>query len=427
MDPTKLKAVEQWEPPKSVKVVRSFIGFCNFYQKFIPHFSAIAWPLIDLTKKGVPFCWKKEQDEAFIKLKETFLSAPVIKMPDMTKPFFVMTDASLTASRGILMQKDSNGDLHPCAYHSATFSPAKLNYDIYDRELLAVIQALKQWCHYLTGTKHPVTVITDHKNLGYFKQPQNLSRWQARWWLFLQEYDIRWGVERGINMGPTDALSRKDEIETSNDNREITLLKGKDQYFHIQAIDTSLAKKISSSTAQDPIITKVLAAMNHDGGEPWIPRTTATDWEFISDSLYFKHCLNVPEPTRHDLVKSLHYSPTGGHKGFFRTLHRMQKDYWWPGMSTFLRKYITGCADCQAAKVNTHPMVPRLSPLAIEHPLPFSSIAVDLITGLPDSHGYDSVMVVVDHGLTKGVIYCPCTKNIDSKGIAQLFFTNVFP
>ena len=96
-------------------------------------------------------------------------------------------------------------------------------------------------------------------------------------------------------------------------------------------------------------------------------------------------------------------------------------------MSTFLRKFISGCADCQAAKVNTHPMTPGLSPLAVEHPLPFSSISVDLITGLPDSHGYDSVMVMVDHGLTKGVIYCPCTKNIDSKGVAQLFFTNVFP
>ena len=218
MDPTKLRAVEQWEPPKSVKAVRSFIRFCNFYQKFIPHFSAIVWPLIDLTKKGIPFNWGKEQDEAFIKLKETFLSALVIKMPDTTKLFFIMTDASLTASGGILMQKDSNRDLHPCAYHSATFSPAERNYDIYNRELLAVIQALKEWRHYLTGTEHPVTIITDHKNLGYFKQPQNLSHRQARWWLFLQEYDIQWGVERGINMGPADALSQKDEIETSDDN-----------------------------------------------------------------------------------------------------------------------------------------------------------------------------------------------------------------
>ena len=228
-------------------------------------------------------------------------------------------------------------------------------------------------------------------------------------------------------MGPADALSRKDEIETYNDNQEITLLKGKDQYFHIQAIDAALAKKISSSTAQDPIVTKALAAMNHDGGKLWIPRTMAADWEFIDHSLYFKHRLYVPEPARHDLVKSLHDSPVGGHEGFFRTLHRLQKDYWWPGMSTFLRKYISGCADCQAAKVNTHPMIPGLSPLAVKHPLLFSSILVDLITRLPDSHGFDSVMVVVNHGLTKGVIYCPCTKNIDSEGVAQLFFTNVFP
>ena len=143
-----------------------------------------------MTKKGIPFNWGKEQDEAFIKLKETFLWALVIKMPDTTKPFFVMTDASLTAFGGILMQKDSNRDLHPCAYHSATFSLAERNYDIYNRELLAVIQALKEWHHYLMGIEHPVTIITDHKNLGYFKQPQNLSRWQARWWLFLQEYNI---------------------------------------------------------------------------------------------------------------------------------------------------------------------------------------------------------------------------------------------
>ena len=95
-------------------------------------------------------------------------------------------------------------------------------------------------------------------------------------------------------------------------------------------------------------------------------------------------------------------------------------------MSTFLHRFIVGCADCQAAKVNTHATVPGLSPLAVKHPLPFSSILVDLITGLPNSHGYDSVMVMVDHGLMKGVIYCPCTKNIDSEGVAQLFFTNVF-
>ena len=193
MDPTKLKVVESWKPPTLVKAARSFIGFCNFYQKFIPNFSALAQPLHNLIKKGISFHWGKLQEDAFIKLIETFLSAPVIKMPDTGKPFFVMTNTSLTTARGVLMQKDSNGDLHPYAYHFVTCSPVEQNYNIYNRELLAVIQALKEWHHYLMGMEHLVMVIMDHKNLGYFKQPQNLTRWQACWMLFLQDFDIRWG------------------------------------------------------------------------------------------------------------------------------------------------------------------------------------------------------------------------------------------
>ena len=167
--------------------------------------------------------------------------------------------------------------------------------------------------------------------------------------------------------------------------------------------------------------------MNEEAGEPWLPCTNKEDWIYEHGHLYLKNRLYIPEPARHNLVKSLHESPARGHKGFFCTLHWMQKDYWWPGMSTFLRRFILGCAKCQVAKVNTHPSVPGLSPLAIKIPLPFSSILVDLITGLPDSHGFDSVMVVVHHGLSKGVIYCPCTKDIDAARIAQLIFTHVFP
>ena len=325
------------------------------------------------------------------------------------------------------MQKDTNGDYHPCAYHSTSFSPTERNYNIYDRELLAVIHALKEWRHYLMGTEHPVVVVINHKNLGYFKQPQKLSRRQARWWLFLQEYDIKWGVERGINMGPADALSRKDDIDTDDDNQAITLLPKKDQYFHVRALDVTLANKIALSSSNDPVVSKALLSMNDEAGEPWLPRTSKHDWHFEGGRLYFKQQLYILEASREDLVNSLHESPAGGHEGFFCTLHRMQCDYWWPGMSTFLQKFISGCAICQQAKSNTHPTVPGLSPLAVESPIPFSSISVDLISGLPVSNGFNSVMVVVDHSLTKGVIYCLCTKDIDAAGVAQLFFSHVFP
>ena len=116
-------------------------------------------------------------------------------------------DASLLTAGAVLMQPDASGDLHPCAYFSKTFSAVEQNYDIYDWELLAIIFALSEWKQYLRGTSHPVSVLTDHKNLSYLKDPCKLSHCQARWSLFLQDFDITWEVTPGTQMGPTDALS----------------------------------------------------------------------------------------------------------------------------------------------------------------------------------------------------------------------------
>ena len=123
--------------------------------------------------------WGLDQQMAFDLLLSQFQTTPVLCLPDVRCPFIIMTDASLLASGGVLMQKDDNGDLHPCAYLSQTFTAAERNYDIYDHELLAVIHALDHWRHYLQGTSHPVTLLTNHKNLTYFHQPQKLSRRQA--------------------------------------------------------------------------------------------------------------------------------------------------------------------------------------------------------------------------------------------------------
>ena len=110
-----------------------------------------------------------------------------------------MTDASLLAAGAVLMQMDENSDLHPCAYFSCTFSSTQCNYDIYDHELLAVILALEEWCQYLQGTTHSVTIITNHKNLSYIKDPQKLSRQQAKWSFFLQDFDL--GNGTGVPLG----------------------------------------------------------------------------------------------------------------------------------------------------------------------------------------------------------------------------------
>ena len=185
MDPAKLSAIATWPLLKSVKAVRALLGFCNFYHKFIPGFSNVVTPLTTLTCKNFPWVWETSQQVAFATLLSHFQNAPILHLPDTQQPFVVMTDASLLASGGVLMQRDDNGDLHPCTYLSQTFSLAKRNYDIYDRELLTVIHTLDHWRHYLQGTPHPVTLLTDHKNLTYFRQPQKLSRCQAHWMVFL--------------------------------------------------------------------------------------------------------------------------------------------------------------------------------------------------------------------------------------------------
>ena len=108
-------------------------------------------------------------------------------------------------------------------------------------------------------TAHPVTIITDHKNLGYFKQPQNLTHWQARWMLLLPDYDLIWGVEWGVNMGLANALSQQDEVDTAEDNHMVTMLPKYDfQWHQIQQLDLDLTHKIASSSQTDPVMTKAL-------------------------------------------------------------------------------------------------------------------------------------------------------------------------
>ena len=130
---------------------------------------------------------------------------------------------------------------------------------------------------------------------------------------------------------------------------------------------------------------------------------------------------------RRSIVKRHHDLLPMGHPGHLRTLELVQRDYWWPGLHTFVKNYVAGCADCQQAKINRHPTDPPLMPIAGPTTgRPFAQISFDFITDLPVSNGFDSLMVVVDHGLSKGVILCPCHKMIDATGTAELLIQNVY-
>ncbi|ESK93869.1 reverse transcriptase-rnase h-integrase [Moniliophthora roreri MCA 2997] len=145
MDRTKLSGISEWPAPTTVTGVRSFTRFTNFYRKFIGNYSAIAKPLYDLTKKGVQFKWTGACEAAFQTLKRRFQKQPVLRLPDPKRPFIIETDASKWASGGVLRQQGPDGELHPCGYISHAFDAAEQNYEIYDRELFAIVRALETW------------------------------------------------------------------------------------------------------------------------------------------------------------------------------------------------------------------------------------------------------------------------------------------
>jgi RNase H-like domain found in reverse transcriptase len=191
MDSVKLGGIRDWPTPATVKQVRSFLGFGNFYQKFISHYSDLAQPLNYLMKKDKKFEWTMECQNAFDTLKKQFMEEPVLLIPNQSKPFQIKSDTLKVATGAILTQLDFNGDQHPVAFMLKNFSETEREYEIYDQELLGIIQALKEWRHYIQGLGHTTVVYSDHKNLTYFQTAQKLNDRQARWLLYLSGFDIK--------------------------------------------------------------------------------------------------------------------------------------------------------------------------------------------------------------------------------------------
>ncbi|KAI0994874.1 hypothetical protein K3495_g13307 [Podosphaera aphanis] len=203
-DPEKVRAIGTWEAPKNVK---------------------------GLTKKGTPFRWGQEQEESFESLKSLFSTAPILALWNGDNPTVLETDASGWATGGCLLQKQPGGQLKPVAYFSKKLSPAECNYDIHDKELLAIIRCLNEWKSELLGVKNPFLILTDHQNLKYFMTSRRLSERQVRWSQLLSQFNFELDFRSGKLAGRPDALSRRaqDIPGSINDprlkEREFRLLK----------------------------------------------------------------------------------------------------------------------------------------------------------------------------------------------------------
>ena len=245
MDPIKTKALTSWPTPKKLKELKSFLGFCNFYRRFIKDYSKIAKPLNQLTGKE-EWKWGAEQKTAFNTLQRAITEQPVLAIPVDDEPYQVEAD-SFNFALGAVLSQQQNDKWHPIAYHSKSLTEAKQNYEIYDKELLAIMTALAEWRHYLLTGKE-FEIWTDHQNLCYFQKAQKLNRRQARWVTELGEYNFTMHHKPGKMNIKADILSRRvDHNRGEDDNKDITVLK--DEWF--RRIETVHQKEIEKETRRE--------------------------------------------------------------------------------------------------------------------------------------------------------------------------------
>jgi len=258
MNPEKVNAVMNWAASRGVKDVQSFLSFANFYRRFIKEFFKLTGPLTVLIRKDQPFNWTQECQFAFDRLKQAFTTAPILMHYNPNLPVTVEIDASDYVVIEVMSQRDDNEQLRPVTYFSFKMLFAECNYEIYDKELLAIIRAFEEWRPELEGTLDPVEVISDHKNLEYFMSIKLLSRRQVRWSEFLSRFNFKIVYRSGELNTRADALTRRSGdlfLNEGNSRREHqwqTVLKSKNLEIQVltNVLDDSDSEALESSDSE---------------------------------------------------------------------------------------------------------------------------------------------------------------------------------
>ncbi|GFS93394.1 retrovirus-related Pol polyprotein from transposon 412 [Trichonephila clavipes] len=204
--PDKISAVKDWNCPTDVHQLRSIFGLCIYYRKFVKNFSTIARPLHKLTEAKQKFIWTGDCNNAFNKLKDALIPAPVLAYPEIKKQFILDTDAS-HESIGAVLSQEIDGQECVITYFSKCLSKPKRNYCVTRKELLAIVKAIEHFHPYLYGRRF--LIRTDHVSLTWILNFKNPEGQIARWIQRLQEYDVEIRYRKGSAHGNADALSRR--------------------------------------------------------------------------------------------------------------------------------------------------------------------------------------------------------------------------
>ena len=373
-----------------------------------------------LVGKDRKWKWGTEQEGAFEELKKRFTTEPVLAVPDRDQKMRVEVDASDYATGGTLSVKGADGKWRPVAFISKSLSLPERNYEIHDKEMLVVIQCLEDWRHYMEGTKKEFEIWTDHKNLQYFMSSQKLNHRQASWALYLSRFNFILKHVIGKSMGKVDSLSRwlDWQVGVDKDNEDRILVK-KEWLRRAEEMlveEDNLRERIREAQEKDKQVVKVVEELKRSG----IKSIKDEEW-LIEDRLVLKkERIYMPEGAlRVEVIWQHHDTTVGGHGGRWKTTELVGRNYWWPGMTKEVAKYIEGYDLCQRHKNQAEALVGKLMSNTIPEK-PWRYISADLIVKLPLAQGYNAILVVCDC-LTKMVHFILTTEKTLVAGLARLF------
>jgi transposase InsO family protein len=443
VDPEKVSVVRSWTYPGSVKGVQSFLGFCNFYRRFIKDYGIIAKPLVHLTKNNVPFRFTRECEDAFDHLKHTLTSAPLLRHYQQNLPCLVETDASDGVVAGVLSQQHGE-DWFPVAFFSKTMLPAELNYAVHDKEMLAIIRSFGQWRAELAGTAHQIRVVTDHKALEYFMTSKQLNARQARWAELLADYNFMITYRPGAHNPLADALSRKpEELDEQNTAKKAQRLQ---QLLRQDQVDPALVARnlrppddidnlVTEAEVADlsPAFSVVHQALEANRTAPSLQALRRQAWSdkpgklsMEGDLLLYDGRLMVPDVAhlRTLLIREVHDNVRTAHPSAKKTLQLLSSQYWWYGITSSVQQYCRNCHTCRRIQVPRDKKPGLLQPLPVPS-RPWEHITVDYCSFNKDKHGFDNVLVFIDR-FSKQAVSIPCRKTSDARDLAKLYMYHVY-